>query len=103
MSAADTKTSDQVLRALQMVECLAAEPLRGLTNKDIAAALRVPPSYVTRTAASLIEAGWAIKDESTGRFRIGRTAARVGIKTLSALDQAEKQLAEVRRNFTISD
>lgn len=103
MSADDSKGSAQVLRALRMVECLASDPLRGLTNKDLAAALRCPPSYVTRTAESLIEAGWAIKDESTGRFRIARAAARVGIATLSALDQHEKQLAEVRRNFTVSD
>lgn len=102
-AAADKKGSEQVIRALRMVTCLAAEPLRGLTNKDLADALRVPPSYITRTAESLIEAGWAVKDESTGRFRIAREAARVGIKTMAALDQHEKQLAEVRRNFTITD
>lgn len=103
MSADDNKGSAQVLRALRMVTCLAAEPLRGLTNKDLADSLRVPPSYITRTAESLIEAGWAVKDETTGRFRIAREAARVGIKTMAALDQHEKQLAEVRRNFTITD
>ncbi|WP_219211901.1 helix-turn-helix domain-containing protein [Variovorax boronicumulans] len=103
MSAADeSKGSAMVLRALRMVELLASEPLRGLTNKDLAAAMRCPPSYVTRTAAALIECGWAVKDESSGRFRIGRSAARVGITTLSALDKHEQQLAEVRRNFTIS-
>ena len=94
--------SAQVLRALRMVELLATEPMRGLTNKDLATAMRCPPSYVTRTADSLIEAGWAVKDETSGRFRIGRSAARVGITTLSALDKHEQQLAEVRRNFTVS-
>jgi len=102
MSAAE-KASAQVLRALEMVEALAADPLRGLTNKDLAAALRCPPSYVTRTADSLIAKGWAVKDENTGRFRIARQAARVGIKVMSALDQAERQLAETRRNFTLAD
>jgi len=98
----DTKGSAQVRRALRMVLCLSAEPLRGLTNKDLAAALCCPPSYVTRTAESLIEEGWAVKDEATGRFRITRTAARVGIATMSAFDQAQKQLDETRRNFTVS-
>ena len=102
MSTTD-KTSAQVVRALEMVEALAAEPLRGMTNKDLAAALRCPPSYVTRTADSLIAKGWAVKDDATGRFRIGRQAARVGIKVMSALEKAEHQLAETRRNFTLSD
>ncbi|MBB1601560.1 helix-turn-helix domain-containing protein [Variovorax sp. UMC13] len=103
MSADDTKGSAQVMRALRMVTLLAAEPLRGLSNKDLATALSCPASYVTRTAESLIELGWAVKDETTGRFRIAREAARIGIRTMAALDQHERQLSEVRRNFTISD
>lgn len=39
----DTKTGAQVDRALDMLECLAGRVLDGMSNKDLAAALRCPP------------------------------------------------------------
>ena len=53
----DTKTGAQVDRALDMLECLAGRVLDGMSNKDLAAALRCPPPYVTRTAEQLVRKG----------------------------------------------
>lgn len=101
---ADTKAgapSAQVLRALNMLERLAGELPRGLTNKDLAEALRCPPSYVTRTADVLVEKGWVEKDEATGRFRLTTRFSRLGVHVMTAFDRAEQDLAQIRRNYTL--
>ena len=47
-------TNNAVLRTLDMLELLCGALPDGLANKDIAAALNVKPSIVTRTVESLI-------------------------------------------------
>jgi len=101
MSGEDSKTSAQVLRALAMLEHLAGEMPRGLSNKDLAAALRVPPSYVTRTAETLIEKGWVEKDSATGRFRITGQFSRLTFRVLAGFERAEGGLADLKRNYSI--
>jgi len=98
-----SKASAQVLRALAMLEVLAAEPLRGLSNADLATHLRCPAPYVTRTAATLIEKGWVRKDEATGRFHITTHFSRCAMRVLAAFDRAEADLASLKRNYTLTN
>ena len=102
MSTEDSKASAQVLRALEMLEILAGEMPRGLSNKDIAATLRCPPSYITRTADTLIQKGWIEKDDATGRFRITGQFSRLTFRVLAGFERAEQQLADTKRNYTLN-
>ena len=103
MSADDSKASAQVLRALEMLEALSGELPRGLSNKDLAAALRCPPSYITRTGDTLIQKGWIEKDEATGRFRITSTFSRLTFRVLAGFERSERALADIKRNYTLND
>lgn len=103
MSQDDTKTGAQVLRALAMLETLAGELPRGMSNKDLAAALRCPPPYVTRTADTLIQKGWVEKDEATGRFRITSQFSRLTFRVLGGFERAERSLSDIKRNYTLND
>ena len=97
MSAEDTK------RALEMLEALCGELPRGLSNKDLAAALRCAPSYITRASKPLLQSGWIEKDEATGRFRITSTFSRLTFRVLAAFERSERALADSKRNYTLND
>jgi DNA-binding IclR family transcriptional regulator len=100
---ADAKTSAQVLRALDMLEALAGHVVNGLSNKDLADALQVPPSYVTRTADQLIAKGWVEKDEASGRFRITTRFSRLTFRVNDGFERAKEELAARQRNYTLAN
>lgn len=99
-NAADKATSAQVLRALHMLEVLSGELPAGLTNKDIAAALDCPPSYVTRTADTLIEKGW-VERTPEGRFRITTRFSQLSVRSLRAFEKCAQQLDDMKRNYLL--
>ncbi|MEO6917631.1 MAG: helix-turn-helix domain-containing protein [Collimonas sp.] len=98
-----SRPSAQILRALTMLEILSSEPIRGLSNKDLAGALKCPPPYVTRTADVLIEKGWVRKDDATGRFHITTHFSRLTLRVMDAFGRAESDLATLKRNFTLTN
>lgn len=100
----DTKTAGlPVLRALDMLECLAGRVVDGLSNKDMATAMRCPAPTVTRTAALLISKGWVEKDEATERFRITTRFSRLTFRVMADFDRAQQALDAVKRNYTLSN
>ena len=103
MSGDTNKTGAQVDRALDMLECLAGRVLDGMSNKDLAAAMRCPPPYVSRTADQLMRKGWVEKDEATGRFRITSQFSRLTFRVLAGFERAERGLADIKRNYTLND
>ena len=96
------KTSAQIARAAQMVELLVGRVIDGMSNKDLAAAMRCPPPYVTRTAAALIRAGWVEKDPVTERFRITPRFARFSFRATADFDRARNELDQLQRNYTLT-
>lgn len=96
----DKAGSEQVLRALAMLELLCGELPAGMTNKDIAAALKCPPPYVTRTAETLIAKGWVERTEE-GRFRVTSRFSRLTFRVMSSFERASTQLDDMRRNYTL--
>lgn len=102
MSGAGSKGGGQVLRALNMLDHLAGHAPEGLSNKDLAAALRCPPPYVTRTAESLIQKGWVEKDAETGRFRITTRFGRLTFKVRDGFTRAREGLEQLERNYTLN-
>lgn len=99
----EPKTSAVVERAMDMLECLAGRTLDGMSNKDLAAALRCPPPYVSRTAEQLIRKGWVERDEATGRFRITPRFSRLTFRVLADFERAKQALDATQRNYTLSN
>ncbi|MFN3437820.1 MAG: helix-turn-helix domain-containing protein [Acidovorax sp.] len=99
----DSKTGAQVLRALDMLDCLAGRVVDGMSNKDLAAAMRCPPPYVSRTAAVLIGKGWVEKDPATDRFRITTRFSRLTFRVMADFDRAKADLESVQRNYTLTN
>lgn len=99
----DSKHGAQVLRALDMLECLTGRVIDGMSNKDLAAAMRCPPSYVTRTAAVLMGKGWVEKDPATDRFRITTRFGRLTFRVMADFDRAKADLESVQRNYTLTN
>ena len=97
---AEKAGSDQVLRALSMLELLCGELPAGMSNKEIATALGVPPPYVTRTAETLIVKGWVERTEE-GRFRVTTRFSRLTFRVLQSFEKASTQLDDMRRNYTL--
>lgn len=103
MSQDDAKTGASTMRALDMLECLAGRVMDGMSNKDLAAAMRCPPPSVTRTAAILITRGWVEKDPATERFRITPRFSRLTFRVLADFDRAKGELDQLQRNYTLSN
>lgn len=101
MSTRDAKNGAQVLRTLALLEVLCGSVITGLTNKDLAAALNVPPPYVTRTCALLIQKGWVEKDEASGRFRVTPRFSRLVFRVLDDFERAKQQLGDLQHNYTL--
>ncbi len=99
MSAQD-KTGAQVLRVLSMLELLSGELPLGMSNKDIATALSVPASYVTRDAELLMDKGWVEKTPE-GRFRITTRFSQLSVRSLRAFEKCAQQLEDMRRNYLL--
>ncbi len=99
----DSKHGAQVVRALDMLECLAGRVVDGMSNKDLAAAMRCPPPYVTRTAAVLMGKGWVEKDPATDRFRITTRFSRLTFRVMADFDRAKADLESVQRNYTLTN
>ena len=81
-----------------LVEALANDPIRGFSNKDLATALNVQPSSITRAMAELAEIGWAEKDPQTGRFRVTARLSRISARVAVAFAQAEQALKTLQDN-----
>lgn len=97
---AQDKTGAQVLRVLSMLELLSGELPLGMTNKDIATALSVPASYVTRDAELLMDKGWVEKTPE-GRFRITTRFSQLSVRSLRAFEKCAQQLEDMRRNYLL--
>lgn len=98
----DEKTGAQVIRALDMLEILSGRVVLGMSNKDLAAAMRCPAPSVTRTAAVLISKGWVEKDPVTERFRITTRIGRISFHAAADFDRARSELDQLQRNYTLS-
>ncbi len=91
--------SDAQQRILGLVMALAGNEIDGLAPGDIAKLQQCSPSQVTRDLANLKHAGWAEQIQATGRWRLGPTPARIGVRHMVLLDRAERRLAEIRSRF----
>lgn len=93
-------TNEAQQRLLAVVMLLGEDVIAGLAPTQIAKALNVPASYVTRDLDNLRTAGWAVQNEETGRWLLGTKAGALGVKVMTSIDRAERKVAEARNRFT---
>lgn len=87
-------------KVLDVLDALAGHAVKGVSNTTLAQQLKLGASTVTRSMATLIDKGWARKDETTGLFHPTPRMAQVFGRVLADIDRAEQQLADVKNRFT---
>jgi DNA-binding IclR family transcriptional regulator len=95
-----TKTLASATKVLDIVEALSGYAASGVSHTSLAKGTGFDAAFVTRTTQTLIDKGWARKDETNGLFyptpRMGQIFGRV----LASFDQAERSLSDMRRSFS---
>lgn len=89
-------------RLLKLITLLAGHELTGAAPSDLARAQDCAPSLMTRDLANLALAGFAEHVPETGRWRLSPQVVQIAIKHMTALDQAERRLADVRNRYSRS-
>lgn len=100
---ADNYTNEAQQRLLRVVMMLGEDVMTGIAPAQLAKALGVPASYITRDLANLKTAGWAVQQEETGRWLLGSKAGALGVKVMASIDRADRKVAEARNRFTRSN
>lgn len=96
----DKYISDAQQRILGLVLALAYTELEGLAPSQLATLNTCSPGKVTRDLANLKHAGWAEQVATTGRWRLGPTPVRLGLRHMVNLDRAERKLGELKSRFS---
>ena len=89
-----------VEKALDVIEALSGCAVQGVSNGALAKGLGLSPSTVTVTMQKLIGKGWARKDDATGLFHPTPKMGQVFGRVLADIDKSERQIAELKHNFT---
>lgn len=99
----DKYLNDAQQRCLQLIVCLSGNEIEGLAPGDIVKLTGASPSQVTRDLANLKHHGWAEQLPNTGRWRLGPQIVQISTRHMTALDRAERRLAETRNRYSRQD
>lgn len=94
--------SDQVQRCFRLMFSLEGRIVAGASPGELAKALAVDPSCITRDLANLRAAGVVTQIPETGRYRLSPRIGQIGLQVLRELDDAERNLGDLRNRFTRS-
>lgn len=97
MEKAPTNTSQ--VRILKIITALKGHTLTGLSNAEIADAIKDSKVNVSRTLDVMITEGFAVKHES-GRFSLSNKFASIAMSTMLELDQAKSRIDEINQRIT---
>lgn len=87
-------------RILATVMVLAGNEFNGLLPSEIAKALKVAPSAVTRDLSNLNKAGFAEQITETGRWRLGPKVVQLALAFTTAVDRSRSRLNEITQRYT---
>lgn len=87
-------------KVLDLVEALSGCVVSGASNGTLSKGLGLSPSTVTVLMRTVIEKGWARKDEATGMFHPTPSMGRVFGRVLADISREEQRLADLKHNFT---
>ncbi len=72
-------------RGLDVLRCFRPRDRAGLSNRDIAERTGLPNSTISRLTYTLLQTGYLLYDEQTGRYRIGVPALSLGFACLGSM------------------
>lgn len=93
-----TAISNTGLRLMRAIKALSGHALDGLSNGELATALNIPASAVTRLMTTMAEEGFAIKLEN-GRFAPGIALLQVAQRTSNELAKANDRITELNQRI----
>ena len=96
MSKEFASTSESGARCLRVMKALRGQTLSGLSNSDIAKALSIPPSAVTRCMNTLISEGFATKLDN-GRFALSVAALQIAQAHADEMTRATNRIHELNQ------
>lgn len=100
---AESSTMQSATKLLRVVEALSGYAVSGVSNKTLGSGLQLDNAFITRAMQTLIEFGWARKDESSGLFHPTPRMGQVFGRVLNDIAKAERQLADVKHSFSINN
>ncbi|SFL60196.1 IclR family transcriptional regulator [Shimia aestuarii] len=98
-AAKSTETDRQFVtalsRGLDVLRAFRPDDRAGLSNRDLAQRTGLPNSTVSRLTYTLMQGGYLLYDEQTGRYRIGIPVLSLGFACLGSIpmrDEAKKHM-----------
>ncbi len=82
---ADRQFVTALSRGLDVLRCFRPKDRAGLSNRDIAERTGLPNSTISRLTYTLLQTGYLLYDDQTGRYRIGVPALSLGFACLGSL------------------
>lgn len=95
-----TAATTSALKVLDVLEALSGYAVNGVSNKALAELCRTDAAAITRAVSTLIEKGWARKEEATGHFHPTAQFTRLAFTVLADFQKAEQRLADGKTHFT---
>jgi len=92
------RPSPQTDRVVDLMEMIAAQPERGVTLAEVTRGLGVHKATCHSMLASLLSAGWLLRDPTSKAYTLGPALVRLGTAAASrfpALDVARPAMAEL--------
>ena len=102
MTRATDYTNSAQQRLVQVILALFADVVQGIAPSALAKAVGCSPQVITRDLDNLLTAGIAERDEGTGPWRLTPRLPQQAITAWTAIDRAEKRLAEAKARFNRS-
>lgn len=99
MTRATDYTNAAQQRLLQLIDLLAGHELAGLLPGEIAKALAVGASTVTRDLDNLRTAGWAELTPKGDRWRLAPHIIQLSLRYAAALDAGAQQWRDIQRRY----
>ncbi len=96
----DKYRSENTQRTLSVLMLMGGHEINGVAPGEIAKALTISPSNITRVLANLEIAGLAETMPETGRWRLTARIVQMAVAHLNALDKAEIKLGETRQRYS---
>ena len=87
-------------RLTMVLLALEGREVEGVSPKEVAAGLQIPPSAVTIALANLAEAGLAERMPQTNRWRLTPRVIQIGMSMMRGVEQAKARVAEVEQRYT---
>ncbi|MFY9179646.1 MAG: helix-turn-helix domain-containing protein [Venatoribacter sp.] len=94
----NTRTSSAALKVLNVLIALQGHCLNGLSNTDLAKALRESPTTINRCCNTLIAAGLVTQLEN-GRFAHSVKMLQIAQSTANELSRGSERIAELTQRI----